>query len=189
MKTNHDTRDIIINAAYKVFGENGFGSTTIKDIAREAGIAPGSIYNHFTDKEDLFRCTVQDGWNQFHEKLQSTFMSTMTIREKYRSFLDFAFDILKTSQPLLKGMFFAANERELVQDNIRKIIDYLLEFFKQGKLYRLIKPFVDEEQRRFYMELTIMGILLKVSLCSPQTVDEELQKMKAGIYRFIEKQT
>jgi hypothetical protein len=112
----------------------------------------------------------------------------MSIREKYKHFLDFAFDLLKNSQPLLKGMFFAANERELVQDNIQKIIDYLLEFFKQGKIYQLLKPFVDEEQRRFYLELSIMGILLKVSLCSPQTVDEELEKMKTGIYRFIEKQ-
>ncbi|MBN2444131.1 MAG: TetR/AcrR family transcriptional regulator [Spirochaetales bacterium] len=189
MKTTRDMREEILNAAFKVFGNNGFGSTTIKDIALEAGIAPGSIYNHFSDKEDLFRSTVQQGWDKFLDKLQSTFASSMTMKEKYRNFIDLAFDLLKKSQPLLKGMFFAANQRELVRDKIQKIVDYLMEFFKEGKIYLLIKTFIDEKQRRFYLELTIMGILLKISLCSPLTVDEELGKMKSEIYRLIEKQT
>ena len=49
-----ETRQLILEAAYKTFGRYGFDGTSIKTIAREAGLAPGSIYNHFTDKEELF---------------------------------------------------------------------------------------------------------------------------------------
>lgn len=186
MKNSVDTKKVIIDAAFKVFGNNGFGNTTIKDIAREAGIAPGSIYNHFSDKEDLFRSTVQEGWDQFLLELQNIISSSMSIKEKYRNVIDVAFDLLKTGQPLLKGMLFDANERELVQDNIDKFIDYLLEFFKQRKMTKRLFQNIDEKQRRFFLTLMIMGILLNVSLCSPRIVDEEIRKMKIEVYRLIE---
>ena len=43
----------ILDAATKVFAEKGFHPTTIKDIAAEAGIADGTIYNYFTNKTAL----------------------------------------------------------------------------------------------------------------------------------------
>lgn len=46
-------REQILRAAAKVFAEKGFHATTIKDIAKEAGIADGTIYNYFKDKPAL----------------------------------------------------------------------------------------------------------------------------------------
>jgi TetR/AcrR family fatty acid metabolism transcriptional regulator len=46
-------RSQILEAAAKVFAEKGFHPTTIKDIAREAGIAEGTIYNYFESKTAL----------------------------------------------------------------------------------------------------------------------------------------
>ena len=43
-------RNQILDAATKVFAEKGFHPTTIKDIATEAGIADGTIYNYFENK-------------------------------------------------------------------------------------------------------------------------------------------
>src|SRR5579859_7584580 len=46
-------RNQILDAATKVFAEKGFHPTTIKDIARAAGIADGTIYNYFENKMAL----------------------------------------------------------------------------------------------------------------------------------------
>ena len=46
-------RNQILDAAAKVFAEKGFHPTTIKDIAVEAGIAHGTIYNYFENKTAL----------------------------------------------------------------------------------------------------------------------------------------
>ena len=46
-------RNQILDAATRVFAEKGFHPTTIKDIAREAGIADGTIYNYFENKTAL----------------------------------------------------------------------------------------------------------------------------------------
>src|SRR3546814_17598623 len=43
----------IVAAALKRFGENGYYTTTIRDIAQEAGVSPGLIYQYFQDKEDV----------------------------------------------------------------------------------------------------------------------------------------
>lgn len=46
-------RNQILDAATKVFAAKGFHLATIKDIAREAGIADGTIYNYFENKTAL----------------------------------------------------------------------------------------------------------------------------------------
>ncbi len=48
----------ILEAAVIQFSEKGFHKTTIKDIARRAGIADGTIYNYFKNKQDLMVAMV-----------------------------------------------------------------------------------------------------------------------------------
>ncbi len=46
-------RSQILDAATKVFAAKGFHRATIKDVAQEAGIADGTIYNYFENKNAL----------------------------------------------------------------------------------------------------------------------------------------
>ena len=52
------TRTAIIDAAYQLFLRNGYHGTSMRDIAKAAGIALGGIYNHFATKEDIFRAML-----------------------------------------------------------------------------------------------------------------------------------
>ena len=51
-KTN-DKRHRILEAAVKVFAEQGFFQSTISQIAKEAGVADGTIYLYFKNKDDI----------------------------------------------------------------------------------------------------------------------------------------
>ena len=44
---------LILEAAIKVFAQQGFHQATISQIAREAGVADGTIYLYFKNKEDI----------------------------------------------------------------------------------------------------------------------------------------
>jgi AcrR family transcriptional regulator len=46
-------RQQILDAALAVFSRKGYGDATIPDIAQEAGIAVGTIYNYYESKRDL----------------------------------------------------------------------------------------------------------------------------------------
>lgn len=51
-------RDEIMAAAKDVFARKGFHATTIADIAKEAGLAYGSVYWYFDSKDDLFHALM-----------------------------------------------------------------------------------------------------------------------------------
>jgi AcrR family transcriptional regulator len=48
-------RDAILSAALDEFAASGFAATRLDDVARRAGVAKGTIYLHFADKETLFQ--------------------------------------------------------------------------------------------------------------------------------------
>jgi AcrR family transcriptional regulator len=53
------SRQQIVSAAHRLFLEQGFHGTTMRQIAKESGMALGSLYNHFVDKDDLFRAVFE----------------------------------------------------------------------------------------------------------------------------------
>lgn len=52
-------RSQILDAAVAVISEQGFHKTTIKQIARQAGIADGTIYNYFKNKDDILMGIIE----------------------------------------------------------------------------------------------------------------------------------
>jgi len=49
------TRTAIVEAALRLFAENGYEATTMRAIAREAGVATGNAYYYYASKEELVR--------------------------------------------------------------------------------------------------------------------------------------
>ena len=54
-----ERRDAIIAAALDEFSARGFAATRLEDVARRAGVAKGTIYLYFRDKESLFQELVR----------------------------------------------------------------------------------------------------------------------------------
>lgn len=53
------TREAVLSAAGTVFAEKGYGSASVEEIARRAGVAIGSVYAHFGGKQALFAALVE----------------------------------------------------------------------------------------------------------------------------------
>ncbi|MFO8212221.1 helix-turn-helix domain-containing protein, partial [Pseudomonas aeruginosa] len=49
----NDARNKVRDAAIALFAQKGVKATTIKDIARAAGVSEGALYRHWASKEDL----------------------------------------------------------------------------------------------------------------------------------------
>lgn len=52
------TREALLRASEKVFGEKGYYTASISEITQEADVAMGTFYLYFKDKEDVFRALV-----------------------------------------------------------------------------------------------------------------------------------
>lgn len=49
------SRDRILACAVRLFADQGFAATSVKQIAREAGVAQGAMYTYFASKDELLR--------------------------------------------------------------------------------------------------------------------------------------
>lgn len=58
-------REAILEAAIILFGKRGYTGTTMRDIAKEVGILPGSLYAHISSKETLLDEIVEMGIESF----------------------------------------------------------------------------------------------------------------------------
>jgi AcrR family transcriptional regulator len=54
-----ERQEAILKAALDMFSENGFAATRLEDIAHRAGVAKGTLYLYFPDKEALFERMLQ----------------------------------------------------------------------------------------------------------------------------------
>ncbi len=54
-------RQELMAAAAHLFNQRGYDATSMRDIAREAGMLAGSMYYHFSSKEDLIVATYEEG--------------------------------------------------------------------------------------------------------------------------------
>lgn len=65
--TGH-TRQRILNAAFQLFVDNGFHGTSMRRIARGAGVSLGNLYNYFSGKEALFTDVLFE-FHPYHQVL------------------------------------------------------------------------------------------------------------------------
>jgi AcrR family transcriptional regulator len=56
------SRGAILDAALRLFSEQGYRGTSIREIAEAAGLSTGNLYHHFPDKETLFRTLLDQYW-------------------------------------------------------------------------------------------------------------------------------
>src|SRR5690625_875838 len=60
----------IIEAALSVIAENGYHSSQVAKIAKEAGVADGTIYLYFENKEDILVSVFKEKMGQFTHRIQ-----------------------------------------------------------------------------------------------------------------------
>lgn len=71
MSSKDNKKDHLLDIASKLFYEQGYRSTGIKQIIDEAGIAKGTFYSHFKSKDDLGLAWLQkrhQQWNTWREE-------------------------------------------------------------------------------------------------------------------------
>lgn len=80
---NEARRRAILDAALEVFSAHGFAAARVEDIARAARVAKGTIYIHFTDKEDIFNSLVLEDLLALHQSMRDMLARTeLPLRER-----------------------------------------------------------------------------------------------------------
>ncbi len=93
-RERENRRQIILEAAERVFGSKPFTQVTMREIAREAGISPASIYRYFPDKQSLFVEAFLQGADEITEILEYLPSANVTLatRDTAMTFIQYLAD-------------------------------------------------------------------------------------------------
>jgi AcrR family transcriptional regulator len=127
----------VIDAALDVFTEKGFAAARMEDIARQAGVAKGTIYLQFRDKEALFEAIVRQEISPFVGALGSGLAPGETVRAfLHRTVLPFLQDLHRSRRGAIIRLMIAEAGRfpKLAKLYFRMVVEPGLTIF--GKLAR-----------------------------------------------------
>ena len=98
-----DRRQAIIEAAFETFIQEGYAATRLDDVAKRAGVAKGTIYLHFKDKQALFEELVRSAIVPLASRLTALPPPTGSIRAVLENFAgNFVHEVTTTRRGALR---------------------------------------------------------------------------------------
>ena len=97
-RRENDKYHRILEAAIKTFAENGFFQSTIAQIAKEAGVADGTIYLYFKNKDDLLISLFETKMEQILQRFNVILEKSISPPEKLMEFIQLL-SLIHISEP------------------------------------------------------------------------------------------
>jgi AcrR family transcriptional regulator len=177
--------DRIIEAAIAVFGERGLQATTIKEIADRAGVASGSVYTCFKDKEDLFRASVQQGWAFFLSEMANLAYSTKPLPARFEEFLENGFTTLQNALPLLRGMMSDSNRMNLLSEPLDKLCVYIGLIFASEETDSIVPGLRDQASKMIFLKSFVTGTIFMAAMAEPERTGERIAAIRDMVRELV----
>lgn len=175
MDTKSKRKDQILKAAQNVFSLKGFHDARIDDIAKEACVGKGTVYQYFSSKQEVFDEAFIMSINQIHERFDEIISCNCTFIDKTKKITNFILteaihvtgriDSICASEGIVSKKLGEVYENHMVY--IYKILDELIE---QGKNENIIKKDIDTEVISTIMIGSIKQYFVKNNLKPASTV-------------------
>ena len=99
-KRTGEKRERILEAAIRVFAENGFYATRVSEIAKAAGVADGTIYLYFENKDDVLISIFRDRIGKLLEILEGVIKSDRSVEDRIRRVMELQLGLLEGQRDL-----------------------------------------------------------------------------------------
>ncbi|MGE5432055.1 MAG: TetR/AcrR family transcriptional regulator [Syntrophomonadaceae bacterium] len=131
LKEGNKGNDILV-AAIKVFAESGYHNAKIHKIAELAGVATGSIYVYYKNKETILQKIFDQLWERLFNELNALSKRTdVNSIEKFDAMLDLLFDMFIQDPSL--AVVFVNEQHYLLQKYPKEFTPYYQKFIDLGE--------------------------------------------------------
>ncbi|HLR67145.1 TetR/AcrR family transcriptional regulator [Virgibacillus alimentarius] len=144
MKKNRPKYKQIIDAAVVVIAENGYHASQVSKIAKKAGVADGTIYLYFKNKEDILISVFEEKMGQFIEQIVYSTNKKDNASEKLLTLIEEHFHQLAEDLHLA-----IVTQLELRQSNtdlrltinkvLKPYLDVIDEIIEEGKVENIFR--------------------------------------------------
>ncbi len=183
-----ETRAKLVETALDLFSRQGVDNTSIKDIAREAGVAQGLLYHYFAGKDDLL-------WGVLETHIFDPHLQQALLADERRSAEDVLLEVaqrfntfLSARQPLMRLILreLQTNERVrgLWEESIRReVIDTLEDFLRARVAVGELRPHRVEVAVHMLMEGVVTLYLpgVKTAVSNEAAIHEMVEILMRGL--------
>ncbi|NLP46808.1 MAG: TetR/AcrR family transcriptional regulator [Epulopiscium sp.] len=152
----------IIKASMKVFGEHGFYKGTVEDIAIQAGLGKGTIYEYFSSKKEIFQQMLSYMFETYSEVAIESTLKEDTIRNKFIALLDYHWDFVTEHANVIEQTFFRfENISQEIRPHVikvqKRIFEFIFNMVTEGVKRGEISPTINKELVSLIVLSTING--------------------------------
>lgn len=161
-------REQILGAATRVFAERGFSRATTREVARQAGVSEGTIYNYFKDKESLLMA-IMDKLNETERRAEDFREALATDYEGFfQAYLRHRMGVIWENREIFRVVMseMLVNEglrarymREVVETTMRVGEENFQERVGQGKARAVDAPLATRVVAGSVLGLLVLGLL------------------------------
>lgn len=159
------SREKIIEGGIQEFSKKGYFKASMDNIAKNSGVAKGTLYYHFKNKAELFETILTEGIEFMIEEIEKTLNDNISFKEQIKIIIEKNIDLYLEHQELSRLFLNEISngiDKEIII-NIKQLKDKYVSFIayqlKDGYTYGLIK--------KNHFELTAYGILGYIdSICN-----------------------
>jgi len=141
-------RDLIVEAAVQVFAEKGFHQARISDIATRAGVADGTIYLYFKNKEDLLLSIFEEKMDELLDGMHAALDGIEDPLDRVRRFAQHHFLQVRDNRAAAEVLQveLRLSNKFLKEYRPEKLWDYLnifADIVRSGQHAGLFRPEID----------------------------------------------
>ncbi len=137
---NPDKHDLILSAARSLIGEYGFSALTMDKVAAKAGIAKGTIYLYFKDKNELIESALKRGFERLFERIEKRVEKEASSLEKLGALIHENLTYINENRFFFKSIFLDEinivflKKKSVESFNLRrkKYASFVSEIIKRG---------------------------------------------------------
>jgi TetR/AcrR family fatty acid metabolism transcriptional regulator len=135
----------ILRAAAKVFARSGYFNAKVSDVAREAGVADGTVYLYFKNKDDLLTSIFSTAMDEFIRRARSELARFSDPRDQLRQLARLHFECLEHDRDM--AIVFQVELRQstkfMEEFSTTKLAEYfqiIRQIIEAGQLTGLFRP-------------------------------------------------
>lgn len=102
-----DLREMILTVAARLFAENGYAATSMREVAEAANCTKPALYYYFENKAALFLDVIRSRTEAIHSILDTRFAAPGTVRERMRDAAEAYFDYVRREPTAIKVLWRA----------------------------------------------------------------------------------
>lgn len=180
--------EAILNAASDLFAQAGYANTTMVQIATRAGTAVGSLYQFFTNKEDILRALVERyvaHASEVFAAMDVEAFPTMTMEQHIKAILDPLKEFLRGNRDF-QAIFSHPTGSAFVEETIRAMDEAFMA--RADAALAVTYPALSAMQRRKYnlVCMYIMKGLLNLAHQSNElTLDDVFEELEMVYLRYL----